>query len=180
MKFSLKKAFTIFILVLLFWGPIGCENKKELSQNEKIVAEAANSDAFVSNLNEPDSATLYSLEPSRTESHYNFRGYQILGELKLSPEEINTVTLEFKDAIDSFKEGMPIAACFRPRVGLRVVKAGKTSDFALCYECHRMVGYNASNTEYSFDIIGNPAKLNSILTSAKIPVSSPPKANREM
>jgi hypothetical protein len=129
-------------------------------------------DKILNNLVEPQSAVLYSLDPEVKEANGGFRGYKILGELILSPEIISEAALEFKDAADSFKDDMPALACFRPRVGIRVIKNQKPYDYLLCYECNHLAAFDGE-TRYDFDAAGNPKNLNDIFSTANIPVSKP-------
>jgi len=126
---------------------------------------------FLKDLEGPESAILYSLEPSIPNDTIGFHGFKVLGEVKLAPSQIAIATLEFKEAVEAFNDNMAVAACFNPRVGLRVVKDGKTSDFALCFECRGMVGYSSDGTQFHYEVAGSPQNLNQILLDAKIPIS---------
>ncbi|MNK93739.1 hypothetical protein D3C87_1139140 [compost metagenome] len=110
----MKKSLLTLILLL----SVGCTkffNSIDPNTETKILKAE---DQILNNLIEPQSAILYSLEPAAPQTTDGYRGYKILGELNLSPESISEAALEFKDAVESFKEDMPAMACFNPRVGL--------------------------------------------------------------
>lgn len=157
--------------IILFMS-VGCtkffESIDPNTETKLLKAE----DQILNNLVEPQSAILYSLDPEAPQTTDGFRGYKILGELNLSPESISEAALEFKDAVEAFKEDMPSMACFRPRVGIRVTKNQKQYDYLLCYECKHLRAFDGEK-RYEFGAAGNPKNLNDIFTTANIPVSTP-------
>ncbi|WP_413587316.1 hypothetical protein [Bdellovibrio sp. HCB274] len=153
-----------------------CDWKYDSLEATKEIKAAKAEMAFLNHLQEPQSATVYSLDPAQKGSGAtDFHGYKILGEIKLQPEDVTEAALEFKDAAESFKDGLALPGCFNPRYGIRVVKGGKTFDYALSYECNHLRGYDGSKT-YDFDAAGNPRVLKDLFKNANIPQSEPPAA----
>lgn len=158
---------------------MGCDWKYESLEATKEIKAVKAEMAFLNNLQEPQTATVYSLEPAQKgEGATDFHGFKILGEIKLQPENVTEAALEFKDAAESFKDGLALPGCFNPRYGIRVTKGGKTYDYALSYECSHLRGYDG-NKIYDFDAAGNPKVLKDLFAAANIPQSTPPAAAPE-
>ena len=164
----------LLVFVLFLFLSVGCTNLLSSLDPNADTKQAKAEDQILNNLIEPQSAILYSLDPEVPQAAEGFRGYKILGEINLSPESISEAALEFKDAADGFKEDMPVLACFRPRVGIRVVKNQKRYDYLLSYECKHLAAFDGEK-KFDFDAAGNPKNLNDILTTANIPVSQEKK-----
>lgn len=64
-----------------------------------------------------------------------------------------------------------LRACFNPRASLRVVKAGITSDPALCFECRGMDAYSSDGTQFHYEGAVSPQNLFQIIQDAKLPIS---------
>jgi hypothetical protein len=63
-----------------------------------------------------------------------FNGYRILGKTAVSDAKSKKeVVAALKTDIEKPEEQ---AKCFWPRHGVRVVDAGKTTDYLICFECH--------------------------------------------
>ncbi|WP_413561159.1 hypothetical protein [Bdellovibrio sp. HCB209] len=155
---------------------VGCDFKFDSLEATKEVKAAKAEMAFLNNLQEPQTATVYSLEPSQKgEGATDFHGFKILGEIKLQPEDVTEAALEFKDAAESYKDGLALPGCFNPRYGIRVTKGGKTYDYALSYECNHLRGYDGNKT-YDFDAAGNPKVLKDLFTASNIPQSTAAEA----
>lgn len=152
----------------------GCDWKFDSLEATKEVKAVKAEMAFLNNLQEPQTATVYSLDPAQKgEGATDFHGFKILGEIKLQPEDVTEAALEFKDAAESFKDGLALPGCFNPRYGIRVMKAGKTYDYALSYECNHLRGYDGAKV-YDFDAAGSPTVLKNLFTNANIPQSAAP------
>jgi hypothetical protein len=162
---------TLVLAIYLFLS-VGCTKFLSSIDPNTDTKMAKAEDKILNNLVEPQSAILYSLDPDVTQTTGGFRGYKVLGELNLSPESLAEAALEFKDAADGFKEGMPILACFRPRVGIRVIKNQKPYDYLLSYECTHLVAFDGEK-KFDFDAAGNPQNLNEIFETANIAISKP-------
>ncbi|QDK45205.1 hypothetical protein DOM22_08565 [Bdellovibrio sp. ZAP7] len=152
----------------------GCDFKFDSLEATKEVKAVKAEMAFLNNLQEPQTAIVYSLDPTQKgDGATDFHGFKVLGEIKLNPEDVTEAALEFKDAAESFKDGLALPGCFNPRYGIRVTKGGKTYDYALSYECNHLRGYDGGKV-YDFDAAGNPRVLKDLFTNANIPQSTPP------
>jgi hypothetical protein len=131
---------------------------------------------------DPDEVTLFSIDgmsqrnpldrdkPTDKELLYEF---PVLGRVSITdPELQRRVVTAVKQDLNSSKGDRYL--CFFPRHVLRVVKAGRTIDFVICFQCN----------DYHVYVDGEPAKartrsvdtssqelLNKILTDAGVPLA---------
>lgn len=143
------------ILFQIFWTP----DAETIADSVEIKKQK-----FLQILVAPQVGTLYALDPA-VQDGAGFRGYKILNQTKLSPEDVSSVAFEFKDAVDSYEESLGTKECFNPTMGLKVVKDGKTSDFLISYDCLSMKAFG-DRVEYSYGAAGSPTKLDDILKAS--------------
>ncbi|MEK2690593.1 hypothetical protein [Bdellovibrio sp. GT3] len=164
-----------FICTLIVVAVVAaCDFKYDSLEATKEIKAVKAEMTFLNNLQEPESATVYSLDPAQKGSGAtDFHGFKILGEIKLKPEDVNEAALEFKDAAESYKEGLALPGCFNPRYGIRVLKGGKVYDYALSYECNHLRGYDGGKV-YDFDAAGSPRILAELFKNSNVPQAEAP------
>lgn len=150
------------ILFQVFWTP----DKEIIADSLEIKKQK-----FLQILVAPQVGTLYALDPTVPDAAAGFRGYKILNQTKLSPEDVASVAFEFKDAVDTYEESLGAKDCFNPTLGLQVVKDGKTADFLMSYDCFVMKVFG-DRVEYSFRAAGSPTKLDDMLKASSNQVDS--------
>lgn len=100
----------------------------------------------LADVNAPSRMTLYSID-GRDESKRlqglsvkpieDFYGYPVLGKVEIQDADIRMKLVDaLKDGYARRPEVPP--ACFWPRHGVRIVEAGRTVDFVICFECNRL------------------------------------------
>ena len=116
-------------------------------------------------------AVLYSLEPwsDPTKKVARLHGFEILGQSKLSSTQESSAVTAFDAAIAGFDGA--IAACFDPRVAIRIQANGHTYDFLLCYSCHQLEVYRDNESLPGIGAAGSPKALNELLTRLHVPLS---------
>jgi hypothetical protein len=100
-----------------------------------------------------------------------FHGWPILGKTVVRDAgQKARLAAELAGAMKAFGPNDPMAACFFPRHGIRVVHEKNTYDFLICFQCARVEVYAPGNTLYQ--VSGAPEKaFDQVLTAAKIPLS---------
>jgi hypothetical protein len=121
-------------------------------------------------LNSPDTATLYSLEPSErpTQNDRTLQGFKIIGQTSLDRGSTKAVVAEFTAAI---KNGGGLTLCFDPRHALSVTSGGTAYDLVLCYECGVLKVFTKGRLIATFNAGGSAEKLNAILSANNVPLS---------
>jgi hypothetical protein len=116
-------------------------------------------------------AVLYSLEPwsNPTKKVGRLHGFEILGQSKLSSTQESSAVAAFDAAIAGFNGAT--AACFDPRVAIRIQANGHTYDFLLCYSCHQLEVYRDNESLPGIGAAGSPKALNELLASLNVPLS---------
>jgi hypothetical protein len=126
------------LLIVLAVGPaaltVGCLGPMEpnvIPEAGKLALERA------------DQFELLSLEPT-VEQHDgendSFHRWHVLGKVTIEQKKSRERILAALSAGVPEHQG-PVASCFIPRHGIRVVHAGKTYDFVICFECHAVAVY---------------------------------------
>ena len=137
---------------------------------DKLPPEATNALRFSTN------TILYALEGESfyegTNKDAALYRHKILGQTKLGSEQSKAAIMAFESAIAA-GDGYVGAHCFNPRHALRVMAAGQTYDFLLCYECGWLSVLHEEKEIVRVGAHGTPEELNKLLTAAKIPI---PKA----
>lgn len=119
-----------------------------------------------------DDIELLSLAPSEGIGATDgpFHGYEILGTMPITPNR-STLAAAIGAAVALSQPRM--VACFNPRHGLRIKRAGELTDVVICFECSTLYVERGTSSE-RFNIEDPPeALLNSWLDSAGIPRAAP-------
>jgi hypothetical protein len=87
-----------------------------------------------------ESYELLSLDPGKPvgEMHADhFAGHRVLGRLQISDQATRH---KLNDALRAGmqEQGVQQPKCFDPRHGIRVTRAGKTTDLVICFACRRV------------------------------------------
>jgi hypothetical protein len=128
---------------------------------------------------------LYSLDPTkvrplnpevRREDYVGdmFQKWPMLGSTAVDQLETRDALL---DAIDAaVAESRFVAACFRPRHGIRVKFQGHIYDFVICFECHQCRWYIDDVEQEFIGLTGAPQKVfDSALRHASVELPPPPE-----
>ena len=127
-------------------------------------------------LEKADAVELLSLDPLRPkeEPKDGFHGWKVLG--RTAPKDDATrrmLTADLRAAAGA-SEGSA-AACFNPRHGLRVTRAGKTVDLVICFECLQVEVYEGEKDAGRFLITDAPqAAFDKVLRDAGVPRPTKP------
>jgi hypothetical protein len=127
---------------------------------------------IVAALSTPDAVTLYSIEPLQEPQpgEQSFRGYRVLGHMRLNPQQERQVAGAVKKAVVGYVGYMP--NCFDPRAAIRVVSGHRTYDLLICYQCNHLMIYKDDTLLSELGISGSPRVLNSLLSGAQISLST--------
>lgn len=131
---------------------------------------------FLQPLADADKITFYSIDgtdnPAKKKDPVaeTFRGYPVLGKIELKDKKVR------EQVIQALHQGTQnntewFARCFWPRHALRAEKAGKSTDYVICFQCNWIKVMRNDKVE---DIVTNkkPAEiLNKILKDANIPIA---------
>ncbi len=124
-------------------------------------------------LRSPNSAILYSIEPSEQPKPGDkvLHGFKVLGQANLDPKRAQLAANAFQKAVKDWDEVM--YECFEPRHALRISAGGHTYDFLLCYQCHELDVYKDDKLLDNFGAAGSPKFLNGMLTEAHVSLARP-------
>jgi hypothetical protein len=114
----------------------GLEKEEWAVNRKKFIVE------MKGQLDKADRIDLFRLNPKglpegNTEGKKEFRGYEILSELRVEAKEQRKEATDFLGNALHWNE-LRKALCFNPRHGLRVVSGKRTLDFLICFECNRV------------------------------------------
>jgi hypothetical protein len=117
---------------------------------------------------------LFSIRPARvekTDGAIHFHGWEVIGRTSIRDEE------KRKKLVGVLKKGVEEnqgigAACFRPRHGIRITEAGKTTDFIICFECFQVQVMVDGLPQKAVLVTRTPEPaFNEALKQAKLPLS---------
>ena len=97
-----------------------------------------------------------------------FHGYGVLGQTTVADAAMR------KRLNDALRRGAResdgrVAACFNPRHGIRVTRAGKTTDLVICFECLSVNAYEGDQQTAGFLVSESPqAAFDDVLAQAGI------------
>ena len=131
----------------------------------------------VASLSNPEQLTLYSLHGQGHDAPpptgEQFHGVQVLGKVDVTDAGRRE---ELVAALKSGAAAPPkfTATCFLPRHGLRVIEAGKTVDFVVCFECFKFETYQGDSSELrNISREAQPA-FDAVLTAAGVTLAPKP------
>jgi hypothetical protein len=127
-------------------------------------------------LDAPEQLTLYSIdgrdvEPGKQpKAEEEFHGYPVLGKIEV------TDAGKRKEIIDALKQGLAAsdgktAQCFWPRHAIRTIEQGRTTDYAICFECWQLAIYEGGTRRIKPVTRDPQAVFNRHLTVAGIPLA---------
>jgi hypothetical protein len=125
-----------------------------------------------------DRVTLYSVDIDtklRPEVTERFQGFPILGTLDIS--EIGPR----REVLDAIQDGIRRCRmesgydCFWPRHGIRAERAGRATDFVICFECAQIYVYNSQGSRVAYFLTTKDPQpmLDKRLTAAGVPLAPP-------
>jgi hypothetical protein len=156
-------SFAVLIALLLNASATGDEKETANKLPENVVKT----------LEKSKELTIYSLD-GLSDKKDDWHGAKVLGKTTIKGDDVKKLVTELAKSVE---EGNRPARCFIPRHGVRGTSDDAGFDLVICFECGWVYVYtDKSDKPQTFMITDSTqAKLNKILTDAKIPLAAPPK-----
>lgn len=117
--------------------------------------------AVLTTLETAEEYELYSLdpiepaEPPAEDSSERFHGWKVLGKVSIGEQQTRSrLNKALRSGARNDDQG--VAACFWPRHGIRVTKDDIVTDYVICFQCARVLGYVKDQNIASFAIEKSP------------------------
>jgi len=162
MTASRRTGLTLLVVFFAWPGAAGADNKLPAA------AQAI--------LDKAEQLELYSLEPmpGQEKAPDGFHGWKVLGKTEVKQADTRKKILSALNRGIAENTGK-VAACFRPRHGIRASHEGKSVDLVICFECYSLRVY-VGDQEGTVLVTDSPAPtLNAVLREAKVPLPPPPE-----
>jgi len=132
---------------------------------------------YITPIIEADKVTLFSIDGTlqvglkqSNKGAEKFHDYPILGEIEIKDSQTrNEVAQALLKGIENQSRDFP--ACFWPRHGIRAEKAGKVTDYVICFECSQVVVHWGSISPVIRISDAPHELLNRLLKKANIPIA---------
>jgi hypothetical protein len=125
-------------------------------------------EAVVAALENPQTATLYSIEPGRvSEFDMDFHHYEVLGKSRIGGDEARRVLADLRESL-SRPNGGP-AMCFQPHHRISVHSGAHTYDLVICYLCGGLRIYRDDSFIAGLLLAGTPKVLNELAVKHGLP-----------
>jgi hypothetical protein len=116
---------------------------------------------------------LYSLNPTPgAPSAENFHGWKVLGRTPISDPMIRKKLTDALFASMSESDGFAVG-CFSPRHAIRVIQAGRITDYVICFQCIQVEVFDGANLKATFLVSKEPRALfDEVLRGGGIPLAA--------
>jgi hypothetical protein len=123
-------------------------------------------------LADADQYEVLSLQPLRSYSGQpRFYGHKILGQMTVTdPATRQRLNAALQSGVRESDGRM--MACFNPRHGIRLTRAGVTTDFVICFECRQIQVWRDGKVIASFLTSASPQPVfDEVLQKANVPLA---------
>ncbi len=123
--------------------------------------------------NSIDKVVFYSIDGRGTkevnEKEYEkyFHKFPVVGEVELTGEDRSSLLTALNQGI---AEGFAKASCFWPRHGIRIERAGQTTDYVICFYCKFMEVHNSDGRKIVMTSDRPKAVFNQLLSKYELPL----------
>lgn len=167
----MKPGWLLVLASLAALATTACPNSCRRRPAEREIHEVMPA-AAAEALDRAEAFELYSLAPSRKAMPENqFRGWLVLGHTSIQDASTR------KKLADAIKAGVADsvgteAGCFRPAHGIRVTRAGKSTEFVLGIDCLQVYAHYPDGREEKILTTRSPlAVFDDVLRAAHIPLA---------